>query len=429
MPRTKKRKPIRVANAGISLRLFQRGAQWWCDYRPAVGVRRRVPLHTTQRSVAEELAHKLCGETAERRLTGVTSKTLTIGQLFAWYRTIVTSLFNKKNQPVGEPFRKAAETRMQLFVAAWGRDLPVLKIDQFRVNEYAAARLTGTLSPLAAPDAEKGRKARPVRARTVDADLEWLKSVCNHARKKRREDGKRLLPDNPLSDLSWPKEINVRRPRASAERYEATQLHTDTVDPQGRLRCALALARHTGHRESAILGLRVSDVLLTRERIAAALVSVDRGEGDAEHMPHGAILWRAANDKQGRAHVSPLKRAVRAELDAYLRRADRIGDALLFPAPGRPNKKGATSSEEPKVEQPLGRRLATRWLLRAETLAGLAKLEGGAWHPYRRAWATDRKGESDKDVAAAGGWNGVRAMHQCYQQADAATMLRVVEAG
>jgi hypothetical protein len=34
--------------------------------------------------------------------------------------------------------------------------------------------------------------------------------------------------------------------------YHGTQEHTDTVDPPGRLRCILALARYTARRENAI---------------------------------------------------------------------------------------------------------------------------------------------------------------------------------
>ena len=94
----------------------------------------------------------------------------------------------------------------------------------------------------------------------------------------------------------------------------------------GRLRCALALARFTGHRESAILRLWVSDLLLTPERIARALVDVGRDEADVAHTPNGAIRWRAANDKQGVTHVTPLSRAAREELDCYLVKVARVGD-------------------------------------------------------------------------------------------------------
>ena len=72
--------------------------------------------------------------------------------------------------------------------------------------------------------------------------------------------------------------------------------------------------------------------------------------------------------------------------------------------------------------------LASSWLRRAEALAKLPKQRGSLWHAYRRKWATERKHLPDVDVAAAGGWRDTRAMKVSYQQADAATQLRVVEA-
>lgn len=71
--------------------------------------------------------------------------------------------------------------------------------------------------------------------------------------------------------------------------------------------------------------------------------------------------------------------------------------------------------------------LVSRWQLKAERLAKLPKLEQGCWHAYRRLWAVERKGLPDVDVAAAGGWRDTRALKLSYQQADPATMLRVVE--
>ena len=67
------------------------------------------------------------------------------------------------------------------------------------------------------------------------------------------------------------------------------------------------------------------------------------------------------------------------------------------------------------------------FLRRAETAAGLEKLLGGLWHAYRRKWATERKDLPLKDVAAAGGWKDVTTLLTCYQHADEATMLRVME--
>jgi hypothetical protein len=64
-----------------------------------------------------------------------------------------------------------------------------------------------------------------------------------------------------------------------------------------------------------------------------------------------------------------------------------------------------------------------RWLEAAERKAGVEKLEGGLWHPYRRKWATERKHHLLKDVAAAGGWKDVGTLLTCYTAADDETVL------
>ena len=54
---------------------------------------------------------------------------------------------------------------------------------------------------------------------------------------------------------------------------------------------------------------------------------------------------------------------------------------------------------------------------------------GGTWHPYRRLWATSRKGMPDVDVAKAGGWSSLDALKTAYQRPDDETMLAVVTGG
>ena len=66
-------------------------------------------------------------------------------------------------------------------------------------------------------------------------------------------------------------------------------------------------------------------------------------------------------------------------------------------------------------------------LRRAELAAAVEKLGGDPWHAYRRKWATERKELPLKDVAAAGGWKDVTTLLTCYQHADEATMLKVME--
>jgi hypothetical protein len=83
----------------------------------------------------------------------------------------------------------------------------------------------------------------------------------------------------------------------------------------------------------------------------------------------------------------------------------------------------------PKIpSQPITRQLARAWLYEAEELANVTPrhLERGAWHPYRRKWATERKHHPLKDVAAAGGWKDVNTLLKSYTAADDETVLAVM---
>lgn len=296
--------------------------------------------------------------------------------------------------------------------------MDVADVDQTRVTSYARRRMAGELSPLEGTKGRGKRKIQAVRAGTVDAEFRWLSSVFNFARRHKRN-GRRVLQDNPLHDVEWPKENQPRRPIASNDRYTRTQEHTDAVDSAGKLRCILALARHTGRRESAICGLRASDLLLSENRIAAALAGagLDEGTRDPETdellYPHGAIYWSPETDKQKLLHVTAIGPETRQEIDRYLRKSPRLGDAPLFPA-------------EENHEEAIRRDMAARWLLQAEKLAKLPKINGGVFHPYRRLWATERQHMSDVAVAAAGGWSDTEALRTSYQQATKADILRAV---
>ena len=148
-------------------------------------------------------------------------------------------------------------------------------------------------------------------------------------------------------------------------------------------------------------------------REAIANLGTDERDADADHMPDGAIRWRAETDKVEHAHIVLISRTVRDAIDAYLARNPRLGEAWLFPAP-----KTDTAHIDPQ--------LAGKWLIRAEKLAGLRKLSGTRWHLYRRLWANERKGKPIKDVAAAGGWTDTATLAKVYVDSDSKTMQDVV---
>jgi hypothetical protein len=203
---------------------------------------------------------------------------------------------------------------------------------------------------------------------------------------------------------------------ASEARYRASAGVADAVGPTGRLALLLALARYTGRRLNACLQLTAADVLRTPAAAARALARAGPDAREADHMPHGTLVWAAEHDKQGYAAVTPLSAPARAALDAYLARAPRVGDAPRFPS-------------QADAARPMRKAEASHLLTRAEARAELPHLDRGQFHPYRRLWASERKHLPDVDVARAGGWRDLSVIRTSYQQADAVTTLRVVEHG
>lgn len=293
--------------------------------------------------------------------------------------------------------------RMTLFARFFG---PRRRADRITLGEwekFIAVRGRGAIDSKG-QEVEQGDR-RPVRTRTVQADLIWLRAVLRWGTRWRSPKGHYLLNENPVRGCDLPRERNPRRPVATEDRYEKVLAVSDEVAMQvywsGRpeaqrshLRELLILANGTGRRISAILRLSYADLRLKRG-------------------PHGSIQWPAATDKMKRETLVPVSIAVRTAIDQVLRDRPGVGDLPLFPSPQ-------------DVTKPTRYELAAEWLREAEERAGLTKQDGGLWHPYRRKWATERKHLPDVDVAAAGGWLNPRTLVDLYQQPDDETLFRVV---
>jgi integrase len=213
------------------------------------------------------------------------------------------------------------------------------------------------------------------------------------------------LEADPTRGLAFPVERNPRRPVYDNDRFDALISVADRVPmrvglgrtarvERSHLRSLLRLAGDTGRRISSILALQWAD-------------------WRPELGRNGKLRWRAEEDKVGREWWAPVTPEVRDELERLRQERPGVGAALLFPAPNHPT-------------EPVAVRVATDWLHHAEKLAGLLPLPGGAWHPFRRRWATERKHLSPMDVAAVGGWVGTATLQKCYQVADEETMEAVV---
>jgi len=402
MAARKKRWSKIIEEVGVQVRVYERAnssSLWYSVTRN--GKKHRKSLKTSDRALAESRAESVAQKLALASLTGDDLRSPTLGHVFELYR-------QEKLPLLSEARITFAETHLDLFTQAWGADFKVANLSPSHVARFVAGRRSGALAPHL-----RGREATGVRDGTIDGDFRWLRSVFNFAR-RHRVSGRPAIPSNPLEDLTWPKEKNPHKPIASHERYIRTQEHTDVVDPSGRLRCILALARLTGRRESAICGLRVNDVLRDDAAVTRQLAEAGMDERIAGHMPHGAIRWSDETDKEGFLFIAPLSESARTEIDRYLAKNPRVGDVPLFPA-------------AQNVLKVIRRDIAARLLLKAEKKAELPKLQRGVFHPYRRLWASERKALPSKDVAHAGGWKDIETMLGSYVQSDAETVLRVVE--
>lgn len=360
------------------------------------GSYRSVSLRHRDRDEALKWAHAqvtawMSGEQQAKDLTPTLARVL---GLYLQHQTIAK----------GDVEQLADRRRAELWTRFLGPTKDLSKLSLREWQSFIEQRRTGVIDSRGEPVAAEQRKR--IRDGTVASDLVFLHTVLNWAAKWRTEDEHYLMSENPARGYPMPSERNPRRPVVTEDRYRkvlAAAAKVKMVVGFGRKRReeptylpdVLALANGTGRRISAILQLRYEDLKLT------------------EGGPHGSILWPAATDKMKKAWHVPVSEEVRTVLNRILRTRPGIGAAFLFPAPNNP-------------KEPLGLVVASEWLLKAEALACVEKQVGSLWHAYRRKWATERKYLPTADVAAAGGWSDQTTLMQVYQQADQATMYRVV---
>ena len=267
------------------------------------------------------------------------------------------------------------EAKLQRVIRFLGSDRDVRSLVPSDIQSFQQARTRGQI----------GGRGKPVRSRTVAADLVAVVTMLNWACRER------LLDANPLRGAKLPTEKNPRRPVETYDRYLRLMKVAEQVD--WRLPAVLTLAESTGQRIGAILRLQRKDIELNR-------------------LPHGWIRFAGEIQKTGYEHSVALQDYARVVLAEHLGKLAAEPDTWLFPA-------------ERKPSQPVCVSAASRLLSEAYEKANLKKLLGGLWHPWRRKWATERKRMPRTDVAKAGGWRDTATLERCYQQADEATQMQV----
>jgi len=381
---------LSLGSRGTRVRLFENrlnGVYYrdvWVD-----GRKDRRSLRTKLRTEAERmgkllLSELLSGKSDEENLV------VTLGSLWNRFQSECSSW-----QDNGERSKKDDERSAKVLVAFFGETIDVSLLTENDIVRFQNTRLKGGIKLPA------GESTASVRARTVQSDLELLRMMCRWAMTIRvGGGGKRLLQSNPLEGIRFVRERNELRPITSIERFTKTrdamiELRRNEMLENGRSRwfkieLALVLVEATGRRLNSVRLLRWEDVDLKKPE----------------------IRWRADADKKGREWIIPIPDSLRDELRQF--RVD-LGAIAGWVFPSEKNR-----------DKPMDRYQFDKWLRVAEGFAELPKLKGGLWHPYRRKWATERKDLPIKDVMAAGGWLDVETLLKSYQQADRATLLRVM---
>ena len=333
---------------------------------------RRVSLRHKDRERGKSEARILL---AERPNPFSEAEIVTLGSVLAAYRKYLTH--HHDGTPKASSYLRDCAMREGFWLSWFGPAFPAARIRPNRVHEYVRARRAGKIS------------GREVRTESIRADLIFLKGALQWSTTYEAGD-EPLLEKNPLDGFKIPKEKNPRRPMLDEDDIAALSAVARMIHEFMPLLLLLVIT--TGRRVSSVLGLRWTDIDLTKR----------------------SITWRAELDKKRRGWLVPIPSRALKPLQAWRRKQVAIGDALLFPSRRKPS-------------QPVSRHTAAAWLKRAFRRANVPKPDGSLWHCFRRSWGTARKHLPLPDVLGAGGWNSAEAYIRCYASATMEGMRTVVD--
>jgi hypothetical protein len=400
---------ISLGHRGFRVRLFEitKGGGFYRDVHQPDGTRDRKTLATNDRREAEQrgrqlLAALLAGGPVASSRSANESSQVALGDLCDRFVEECAMFLDNDERGQSE-----AQVHLEILRSAIGDAHAVHTLTRNDVQQYEARRKKGGI-----PYGD-GQLTPPVRQRSVQADIKLLKQVLGWGCTVCTTHGTPLLDRHPLERVGVKGENDPRRPVASFDRFEATRSAMQEFQrryaEESRVsgstreraradarRCAwiraelgLALLEATGRRRGAIMQLRWDDF----------------------DFNAGRVTWRREHDKKRKEWVVAYPESFFTAIRDFQRRLGTVGGPL-FPRQGDP---GRSSPPE----------LLTQWIVKAETKAGLPKLEGGTCHPYRRKWKSERANHPVKAVAVAGGWSDITTMLRCYDHPDDADVLAV----
>lgn len=420
MGRPRKLWSFRIGARGNTVVAYERKVggtlwlRWWVPSTPtARGHFVYRALNHADQAAAEESARAIAAQLVRSVINEHLGRA-SLAEVFAAYRADVTD-HTKGQGP------KEAKRRIAMWTAFLGADCDIATIDEPTIDRFVRERREGLI------EVKPFKLKKNVTDGAIGADVIFLNAAINHATKVKRKNGTKLVAANPLKGYAIPTNKNKRRPVASYDRFLAITAKADDADPQKLFGGFMGLIESLGWRVTAVCSIRAADIDL---RATPA-------------CPYGRIFKNPHVDKEGVGGWIPMSPSGRAAVERVLAVSPSVGNAPLFPAPKartrvphvaqvvgepmiRPKSTERASPSLGEIPKPWTRFHARTLLRRAEKLAGLDELQGGDFHPYRRAWASARKHLSPQDVAAVGGWADLRTLQGAYQQVDDATMLAVV---
>ena len=378
---------LTIGERGSRCRVFQQvaGGEFYRETWISGRGRSKASLRTTSRTEARARAEAFLRAVLDAGMPRQRAP-LTLGEMWTRYQQECPAYRDNADTTRADKIARA-----ELLLLAFGKDMPVEMLTLADVERYGETRRRGTGWP-------DGRTTHPVRPRSVAADLQLLRTMIRWATTVRLPDRSWLLPENPLRGLTLPSEPNPQRPVATFDRFVVVrdavrELAAEASDALRyrwqRLELALVLVEATGRRIGSIAALRWEDV----------------------QQDPPAIRWRAEHDKKRRDAVIPIPNELLGEIRRLRAQLGAFADSYIFA-----DRKGGHWSTD----------VLAQLLRQAEVTANVPKLRGGAWHPYRRKWATERKALPIADVKEAGGWKDTATLITCYQQPDEHTLLAVV---
>src|SRR5581483_6054376 len=381
---------LSLGDRGMRVRLFQKrkdGVFFRAIWVQGIG-RDQLSLGTTDRDEADRLGHELLAAMVEEK-TAPAAGAVRLADVWRRYRTECTTHLDNTERTIAYE-----SSLIERIIRFFGRNYDVRRLNALEWRRYDLARRAGQTRNA------NGTLGQRVGDRMVHGDFVMLRTVLRWACQVPTADGGRWLDRDPLFGVKVVQEKNPRRPIASYARFQKTrtalqQLAAEAIDLQTKHRWikiefALVIAEATGRRLGSIRALEWEDF-------------------DLEQCQ---IVWRAEADKRGKEWVVPMPDSLYDESTTF---RERLGGAT-----------GPVFTPERGEGKLMNRRMFLKWLDYAENHAGLRKMRMGAWHPYRRKWATERKHLPLVDVAAAGGWKGTQMLLKCYQQPDPDTILSVM---